>query len=168
MIRLHDLGRGSSVSLLDGSLQRSGNGRLTVRADGRTWNHIDEELDDSETVHLAVGLSGFVALGERSHVLLGLGGSLGAIARLDLPGYDPGGLHRVVIHVIDDDRVLVETEVGVSLVHLGRGVLWEHVHADVTVRVNSVADGLVHLVGERAQERIALSDGSHRGSDPND
>lgn len=174
MILLANLPCGSSIRLPVGTVDRSAGGWLTVSTESGESALADAELADSDGLVIALGTDALVALGEESHSVLGWeanGGCLrvlGSVARLDLPGYNPGGLYRVLMHPLDGDRLVVETEVGLSLVDLRQGVLWSRIHDDLTARVDRVSDGVIYVTSESANEEFSLADGSYLGGIPRD
>jgi len=174
MIKLVELPCESAIRVPFGTLGRRSGGWVYLATTSSTSTLADAELADSDGLLVAVRPDGLLALGEESHTLIGWDATavslrvLDSVARLDLPGYDPGGLNRVIMHPVDEDRVLLETEVGVSLVDFGRGVVWAEIHDDLTARVDRVADGVVHVVTESALAELSLADGSYLGGKPHD
>jgi hypothetical protein len=172
MIQLASLRCDSSIRLPLGTLDRSVGGWITVSTESGESRLSDAELADADELLIALGTDALLAFGEESHTVIGWdakGGCLrilGCLARLDLPGYDPGGLYRVLMHPLDGDRLLVETEVGFSLVDLTQGVMWSRIHDDLTARVDRVSSGVIYVDSESANEEFSLIDGSYLGGKP--
>lgn len=171
MIELTNLTCGSSTRLPGGTLHRSAWGRVTVSTERGVGSIVDGELADADGLSVARGADALVALGDASHDVLGwdaTGGGMrvvGSVARLDLSGYDPGGLKRVHMHPVDEDRLVLETEVGFSLVDLRQGVKWSLVHDDLTARVVRVCDGVVQITSEGGDATFSVRRGSFLGGE---
>lgn len=87
----------------------------------------------------------------------------GQLDRLDFEGgYDPGGLHRVRVVPVDDGQIVVEYELGVAAVSKPAGLMWQHVHDDVTCVIADVAGDVIRLTCETSSMALALSDGHVR------
>ncbi len=135
---------------------------------------VDSELADTDDLTIAAFARWMVALGDASHTLVTWDvadpslRAMGQIDRLELTGYDPGGLRRVRMVRVDDESVLVETEVGLALVRFGGFIVWQFVHDDITSRIRGVHDGVVEVRSESALSRFAISDGAYLGGEPID
>ena len=132
---------------------------VTLRA------QITDGPDDSE-VELWVVPGWLVAVAVEGHRVVscdleaGTIVSLPGLARLDLPGYDPGGLLRVDFHGLEDARrVLVETEVAVACID-PTSIVWQRVHGDATCRVGPVERDLVPVMCEYSSISLRLEDGT--------
>lgn len=82
----------------------------------------------------------------------------GPIERLRLPGYDPGGLHRLGFVDVDGD-VLVTTEIGVARLDAHGHVVWQQVHDDLTVRPVCLDERALWLVGQDSSFGYDLGSG---------
>ena len=166
MIQIAELACDSSVVLPLGVLSRRPGGAVTLSGNSFTTSIVDEELQDADVLVVAASAHGLAALGEASHCLIGWDAShrvLGRTAevpRLDLTGYDPGGLQRVLIRRCGESQLLLETEVSVSLLDRWFRVIWSRVHGDLTARVTHATDGSVRVESDRTADYFSLADGS--------
>ena len=151
----------------DATVQLGAPGELLVRTRaGVTLRaRITDGPDDAE-VELWVVPGWLVAVAVEGHRVVscdleaGTIVSLPGLARLDLPGYDPGGLHRVRFHGLENARrLLVETEVAVACID-PTSIVWQRVHGDATCRVGTVDGAVVRLTCEHDAVSLRLDDGS--------
>ncbi len=136
----------------------SASDRSPLQADVLDWLGADSEVECWATPDwiLGVGLDGHrIAWFDISNWTVWTEDGL---ARLDLKGYDPGGLHRIVFHPTPES-ILIETEVGIVCA-TGRGIRWQYVHGDLTVRVINVRPDTILLIGEEGRSiEVQLRDG---------
>lgn len=157
----------ATVSAGGATLSRSRGGTVEAAHGGISTSFVDHELDDMDELFVRCHPSWLLAIGEHSHTLLSWTPDdpeirdLPPIARLYLPGYDPGGLHRIGFFDVDEASCLVESEVGFCLVHRKKGLLWEDVHDDQTRRVTSVSNGVIRTDSENGSDIYSLTDGSY-------
>ncbi len=121
---------------------------------------------------LVAGVDVVLWQGRRCGVVVGLessravvldfesGGSAaaGPIERLRLPGYDPGGLHRLGFHDVDGD-VLVTTEIAVARLDFHGHLVWQQVHDDLTVRAVCLDEEALWLGGQDSSFGYELGSG---------
>ena len=156
-----------TISAGGATLSRSRGGTVEVIRGGISTSFADRELNDADELYVRHRSSWLLAIGERSHTLLSWSPdhpeirALRQIARLDLPGYDPGGLHRISFFDVDDVSCVVESEAGFCLVHHQNGVLWEDIQDDQTRRIASVSDGVIRTESENGSNVCSLIDGSY-------
>ena len=157
----------ATLSVAGMTLSRSPGGIVEVTHGGVSTSIVEHELDDTDDLFVRNHQSWIIAIGEHSHTILSWTQvktelrALPPIARLDLPGYDPGGLHRINFFDVDQASCIIESEVGFCLVHQQDGRVWEDIHDDQTRRITDVSDGLVRTDSENGSDTYSVTDGSH-------
>lgn len=169
MNRRIELGRAPTDLSSDGSVRleppctvvvRAGDSSVALLEAGDLCDSGEIEVLEGDGIICLVGSEGsgvVVAEPDRGRVAV-----VGTLDRLDLSdGYDPGGLHRVVIHELPGSAdVLIEYELGIARVDVaGRKLAWQQVHGDLTKRVTRLSTDHVWLEGENTRFGHRLSDG---------
>lgn len=163
---------GDTAVLPFGAVKRAARGTVRMESPAGISEIVDPALDDADDLVIMTFPGWLVAVGERSQRVLTCEISrprlriMGSIGRLELTGYDPGGLHRVRLLAVDDDQCVIETEVGVSLARCAEGLAWRHNHLDLTCRIEEIRDGLIQLRSEMGHSTWSLETGSAIGSEP--
>lgn len=166
MRRFLDAVAGATTSVPGAEVRLSASGELLVTTEaGDTLRaQVTDEVSTSG-VELWFGPTWLVAAPVEGHRLVsydlhaGTVAILTGLARLDLPGYDPGGLHRVdFFDLADERRLLVETEVAVLSIDT-TSIRWQLVHGDVTCRVRKVQPDRAVMECEGSQMSVRLRDG---------
>jgi hypothetical protein len=168
-----ELACGTQVPLPFGTLRRAPGGRVELEHDVVRAVIVDDLADSDPLIGIAwadwmcaVGsASSAVLRGTSMPFALGIEGRL---ARLDLDGYDPGGLYRVQLFAISDESCLVDTEMGLCTVRRGGGVGWTAIHDDLTARVVEVGQSEVVISSESSSSRLSLADGRLLGTEPHE
>jgi hypothetical protein len=170
MNRRIELGRAPTDLSSDGSVRleppctvvvQAGDSSVALLEAGDLCNGGDIEVLEGDRIICLVGSEGsgvVVAEPDRGRVAV-----VGILDRLDMSdGYDPGGLHRVVIHELPGSAdVLIEYEFGIARVDVAeRELAWQQVHGDLTNRVTRLSADHVRLEGENTQFGHRLSDGA--------
>lgn len=155
------LGVGDAVQLQRAQLRLSAAGELVMESDNSS-DALRVDLGDREGLLVADLGDWFCAVPERlGYIVIG---SLREVARLsvikpiprlELQGYDPGGLERVGF-ISSSSGLLVETEAGVVLVSPDGGISWRLQHDDLTARVVAHGQDFVELRGESGTWRLAF------------
>jgi len=168
IIQLYELACENRCELAAGLLSRKAGGIVSlIGAKDTSW-HKDPKLDDYDD--LVVGALGdwFVALGERSSLLL-VGDSCasvplrvgGIVSRLALDDcYDPGGLERVKYFSVDEESCLIETEMGFWRFSRSDGIMWSVVHDNLTLRIKEVLQDKIVVYDEDGTHQFSVADGS--------
>ncbi|MFI6680473.1 hypothetical protein [Kribbella sp. NPDC050470] len=158
------------MRLVIGRVGRRAGGVVLVEGALGASEVVDPGLGDGDGLVVVAFDRWMVALGEESRALLTWDVAepslrvVAEVARLELSGYDPGGLRRMI--EVGHDSVLVETEVGMALVCFGGRIAWQRVHGDLTARVTGVDDGVVEVRSESGVSRYAISDVRYLGGEP--
>lgn len=169
MSGIDTLAVGATVAVANSTLKRSEGGALSIDTEQGSINWVDPELNDYDDLFVLTTPQWILAIGEHGHIVWSWAHGadrirrLGPITRLDLDGYDPGGLYRVTYFPVDDSSCIIETEVGFCLLHRERGLRWEKVHDDLTCRITHVSDSLIRTQSQNGSDSYSTADGSYIG-----
>ena len=138
---------------------------LTVSSSKGVDSHVDEELVEGTELVSRVGRRCGVVMGVESGTAVLLHDGVGRshvvepLERLRLPGYDPGGLHRLQFYEVGEADILLVTELAVSRIDAGGRIVWQKVYDDLTVHARHVDDEVIWLEGEDCRFGYELSSG---------